>query len=92
MDRQRKAAQESLPAERVPRHVKGPVLMPQRSPTSQCTFLTLWAWDIKVAVFVGIAGSFLPEAADVAVKALRVGGETQVEFNAGLRVNALMNA
>ena len=43
-------------------------------------------------VLVGIAGSFLPEAADVAVKALRVGGESQVEFNAGLRVNALMNA
>lgn len=53
-------------------HVKDPVLMPQRSPTSQCTFLTLWAWDIKVAVFVGIAGSFLPESADAAVQGVVV--------------------
>lgn len=100
MGRQRKATQESLPAEWVPRQVKGPVLVPQRSQTSGCTFLTLWAWDIKVAMLVGIGGSFLPEAAGSCclegggggVKSLRVEGETPVEFNAGLGVNAFMNA
>lgn len=73
MGRQRKATQEILPAEWVPRQVKGPVLMPQRSQTPECAFLTLWAWNIKVAVLVGIGGSFLPEAADVALKEVVVG-------------------
>lgn len=49
-------------------------------------------------MLVGIEGSFLPEADDVALKeavvgsSFRVKGETQVEFNAGLGVNAFMNA
>lgn len=62
-----------LPAEWVPRQVKGPVLMPQRSQASEWAFLTLWAWNIKVAVLVGIGGSFLAEAADVALKEVVVG-------------------
>lgn len=67
-DRGRPLTQESLPAEGVPRQVKGPVLMPQRSPASECAFLTLWAWGMEVAMLVGTAGSFLPEAAAVALR------------------------
>lgn len=73
MGRQRKAAQESLPAEWVPRQVKGPVLMPRRSQISECAFLTLCAWDIQATTLVGIAGSFLPETADAALKRVVVG-------------------
>lgn len=94
MGRRRKAAQERLPAEWVPRQVKGPILMHGGHR------LYPWAWGMEVATLVGIAGSFLPEAAAVALKVvvvvenwpLRVRAGTQVEFNAGLALNAFTNA
>lgn len=61
MGRQRKAAQESLPAGWVPRQVTGPVLP------------TRWAWDIEVTELVGIAGSFVPETAEATLKQVVVG-------------------
>lgn len=44
-----------------------PVLVPQRSETSECVLLTLWAWGMEVAMLVELQAHASPEADAVAL-------------------------